>query len=86
MLQKQDNSASNLTLGQKFKFYRKRAGLCQQEVEILSLLASGTVSRIENNIVIPLNPTILAMAKTLGLDKKETADLLGVNMFEKDVV
>ncbi len=69
---------TQLTLGEKIKNFRKRAGLSQMELETAIGAANGSVSRIESGQVNPTKETILQLAKVLKLNEKELSDLLGV--------
>lgn len=37
---------SNLTLGQKIKYFREKAGMSQLQLELEAMLAAGSLSRI----------------------------------------
>lgn len=69
---------NNISIGEKIKNFRKRAGMSQLELEIELGAANGSISRVEAGKVNPTKETILQLAKTLNLSDKELADLLGV--------
>ncbi|MFX1499383.1 MAG: helix-turn-helix domain-containing protein [Promethearchaeota archaeon] len=71
------------TLGAKVAFYRRRLELSQQELEDAAKLASGTVSRVESNLVLPTRGTLFRIANVLRLDKKEVAYLFDINFYNE---
>jgi putative transcriptional regulator len=67
-------------IGKKIKEFRKRAGLSQLELEHKVGLASGTISRIENNGVNPTKETILKIIEVLNLRTYEAASLFNLEV------
>ncbi len=70
---------SELTIGEKIKQFRKRAGMSQLELESLSGASTGSISRIETNQINPTKETILSISKALQLISEETASLFGLD-------
>lgn len=68
----------NITLGEKVKNFRNRAGLSQLDLEISIDAAQGSISRIENGKVNPTKETLLSIAKELKLTAVEIAYLTGI--------
>ena len=64
-------------LGDKIRYFRKRAGLTQGGLELKINLAPGSISRIENNKINPTKETILDIAKALKLNSLELNYLIG---------
>jgi len=71
-------------LGQKIKKYRTRAGLSQLDLENEIDASSGSISRMENDIVNPTKETLGKLAEAMGLSSMETADLLGLTIFSTE--
>lgn len=67
----------NTTLGNKIRFFRKRAGLSQLELETQIDASSGMISRIENGTVNPSKETLLKIADLLNLSEYEKSYLYG---------
>ncbi len=70
----------NSKLGEKIKFFRKRAGLTQFNLELEIGLAQGAISRIESGKVNPTKETIADIAYSLKLDTSEIASLFGIEI------
>lgn len=68
----------SVTLGEKIRHYRKRAGLSQLELEVEIGAATGSISRIEGGVVNPTKETLQAIAAVLKLDNTELSDLFGL--------
>jgi|GEM_PF-2564083 len=73
-----------MTLGQKIRQFRKRAGLSQFELELEIEASQGSLSRIESGRTNPTKETIVDISKTLKLDKKETASLFGIEGYDNN--
>jgi transcriptional regulator with XRE-family HTH domain len=67
-----------LTLGEKIRNFRKRAGMSQLDLEVAIDAATGSISRIESGKVNPTKETILQVGKVLNLKEKELEDLLEI--------
>jgi transcriptional regulator with XRE-family HTH domain len=77
---------SNLTVGQKIKYFRQRAGLSQHEFETLLDASPGSVSRIENDQTNPTKETLKRIATELELSDPEKLDLFElVSLFPTEV-
>lgn len=68
---------SNLSIGQKVKKFRLRAGMSQLDLELSINSSPGSISRVEGDKVNPTKETILAVAEVLKLNYKETDYLIG---------
>lgn len=68
---------TNLSLGQKIRYYRKQADLAQIDLEIRIDAAPGSISRIEHDKVKPKKETLSKIAKVLHLSANEITNLLG---------
>lgn len=66
------------TLGEKIRFFRKRAGLSQMELEIRINASQGSISRIEKDLINPTKETILKIAKIFNLHSTELEDLFNI--------
>jgi transcriptional regulator with XRE-family HTH domain len=64
------------SLGQKIKYFRKRAQLSQFELEIKAGLSSGVISRIEHSQINPTKETLMNLSNILDLNREETIYLL----------
>lgn len=69
---------SNLTFGEKIKYFRKRANISQLVLETEIGAACGSLSRIEHGIVNPTKETLFQIARVLKLNSYETAYLFGI--------
>jgi transcriptional regulator with XRE-family HTH domain len=70
-----------MSLGQKIKHFRERAGLSQLALEMEAGLASpGHLSRIENGKKNPEKETLIDIAYALKLNTFEIASLFGVDL------
>lgn len=69
---------SKLSIGQKVKKFRIRAGVSQMDLELAIGAASGSISRIEVEKVNPTKETLLSIAQVLHLTSTETSYLLGI--------
>lgn len=58
---------NNLTLGEKIRKFRKRAGMSQLDLEVAIGAAAGSISRIENGEVNPTKETLSRIANSLSL-------------------
>jgi transcriptional regulator with XRE-family HTH domain len=76
---------SNLTLGQKIKQFRTRAGMTQLELELAIEASQGSISRVENNQINPTKETLLKIIDTLNLNTREAASLFGLD-FGKELL
>lgn len=65
------------TLGEKVKFFRRRAEIKQLELEVALDMASGALSRIEQDAVNPTKETLIRIAESLKLNQMETSYLVG---------
>ncbi|MBN1617818.1 helix-turn-helix transcriptional regulator [Candidatus Dojkabacteria bacterium] len=74
---------NNSDVGHLIKFYRERKHMTQIRLENLTALGSGTVAKIENGTRRPKRETIVSIAQTLQLNAKETAHLLGINLYAR---
>lgn len=68
------------------KYFRQRAGLSQMELEINANISHGSISRIENVEVEPSIETRFKIAEVLDLTIKETAYLMGINLYDKTII
>lgn len=59
------------SLGQKIRYFRKRAGLSQMELELEIGASNGSLSRIESGETNPMKETLEKISRTLGLTLKE---------------
>lgn len=66
------------SIGQKVRFFRKRAGLSQLKLESEINAANGSISRIENDETNPTKETLLELSKILKLNEKEKDYLIGI--------
>ena len=66
------------TLGEKIRYFRKRIGMTQLDLELGIDAASGSISRIENNEVNPTKETLHKIAKSLNLNPAENSILMGI--------
>lgn len=69
------------TLGEKIKYYRQRANKSQFKLETETGLASGSISRIENDSINPTKETLSKISQVLRLRPSEMAFLLGLHIF-----
>ncbi len=74
-----------ISLGRKIKYFRKRAGLSQLELEAAINASIGSISRIENNLVNPTKETMLEISYALKLHPIETAYLFGIFIYASSV-
>ncbi len=65
------------TLGTRLKYFRKRAGLSQFQLEIDTVSSPGSVSRIESGETNPNKETLTNLADGLKLNPKERSYLFG---------
>lgn len=73
------------TLGERIKFFRLRLELSQMELEIKADISSGTISKVEGNLISPNKETILKIANALKMDSKEIAYLFEVNLYKEEL-
>lgn len=71
-------------LGDKIKYFRKRAGLSQMDLEVQVGLANGSLSRIENNTINPTKETLSRISSKLNLKPSEIAYLLGLEIYSTE--
>jgi transcriptional regulator with XRE-family HTH domain len=62
---------STVSLGEKIKYFRKRAMLSQMKLEIEIGAAAGSISRIEAGEVNPSKETLKKIKEALGLNTRE---------------
>ena len=70
-----------VSIGEKIRFYRERCELTQSQVEFLTELGSGVMSKIEKGNRNPTKETIIKIGSALKLDPEEVAHLLGINVY-----
>ena len=68
----------NLTLGEKIRKFRNRAGLSQLDLECKIGAASGSVSRIESGKINPTKETVQRIIDVLDLSPIEIASLFNI--------
>jgi transcriptional regulator with XRE-family HTH domain len=71
---------NKLTLGEKIRSFRKRAGLSQFELENKIGASAGTLSRIESNEVNPTKETLIRLADSLELNQYDAAELFNIDL------
>jgi transcriptional regulator with XRE-family HTH domain len=69
-----------MTLGQKIRHFRERAGLSQLKLEMEIGASPGHLSRIENGRIEPVKETIVDIAYVLKLNTFEIASLFGIDL------
>ena len=74
-----ENSTDKNTLGAKIRFFRKRAGMSQMDLEMGINGAAGMLSRIESGQVNPSKETVLEVSKALKLNKREIDCMVGAS-------
>lgn len=67
-----------MSLGNRIRFFRKRKGLSQFELETEINASPGVISRIENESINPTKETILKIAECLELNIREVDYLIGI--------
>ena len=65
------------TLGRRIKYFRKRAGLSQMDLELAMNASAGMISRIESGKVNPSKETIRNIAAIFELNSRELDYLAG---------
>lgn len=65
-------------LGERIRFFRKRSGLSQLELEMQSDSASGSISRMETSVINPTKESLKKIAEVLKLNAREISYLIGV--------
>jgi transcriptional regulator with XRE-family HTH domain len=65
------------SIGEKLKYFRKRAGKSQLQLENETDAAPGSISRIENGENNPTKETVQKIAKVLDLNNREVDYLIG---------
>jgi transcriptional regulator with XRE-family HTH domain len=73
-----------VTVGQKIRRFRKRAGLSQLSLELAIEASPGSLSRIESGKVNPTKETIVDIATALELETKEIACLFGIEVYDNN--
>ena len=76
------------SLGKKIRFFRKREGFSQAQLEVEAGLAFGVVSRIESDTINPTKETVLKISRVLNLNNHELDYLLELqesNPSEEDI-
>ena len=68
-----------MSLGQKIKTFRKRAGMSQFDLEVQLGASPGSLSRIENGEVNPTKETIIKIIEVLGLKTFEAGSLFNLD-------
>lgn len=68
----------SLAVGQKLKYFRKRAGLSQLDLGTEAHMAEGSVSRMENGLINPSKETIFKIADLLKLNPRELDYITGI--------
>lgn len=80
--------ALSLGIGKKVKELRKKRGMTLARVGILSGLSVGLLSQVENDGVVPPIPTLLSIARVLGIKIetffKEDEENLRVSIVKRD--
>lgn len=71
---------NNLTLGEKIKSYRKRAGYSQLQLETEIDASQGSISRIESGKVNPTKETLAAIANELRISTEERLSLYNLDL------
>lgn len=66
------------SIGQKLKYFRKRANLSQLELETTIGAAPGSISRIESGSVNPNKETVIKIAQAAGINDKELDYIIGI--------
>ena len=67
-------------IGEKLKYFRKRAKLSQFELEIMLETSMGSISRIESGEVNPNKETIIKISDILKLNMVEVASLFNLDI------
>lgn len=75
---------NSLTLGEKVRYYRERAGISQFDLETEIDAARGSLSRIEKSKVDPQKFTLINIAFALKLRNHEVANLFGIETLSED--
>jgi transcriptional regulator with XRE-family HTH domain len=78
-------SDNTQTLGDKIKFYRKRAGLSQLELETRIEASPGSLSRIENGQINPTKETLIKIIDVLRLDMADSANLFNIPIKDSSI-
>ncbi|MBN1332046.1 helix-turn-helix domain-containing protein [Candidatus Dojkabacteria bacterium] len=66
------------TLGRRIKYFRKRAGMSQMELELAMNASAGMISRIESGKVNPSKESVRKVAEILNMNPNELDYLIGV--------
>jgi transcriptional regulator with XRE-family HTH domain len=75
---KVNNLVSDLSLGEKIRYYRKRMHMSQLILECSCNLCMGSVSRLESNQINPTKETLVKIVRVLKLNNEEILDLFGI--------
>jgi transcriptional regulator with XRE-family HTH domain len=70
------------TIGEKVKYFRSRTGINQMDLELAIEASSGTISRMEQDLVNPTKETLLKISAKLKLSPLEEAYLLGTILIQ----
>lgn len=70
-----------LTIGERIRFFRKRAELSQLDLELEANLAIGSLTKLEANIHEAGHDVMKRIIVALRLNRKESAYLFGINMY-----
>lgn len=72
------------TIGEKVRFFRRRFGISQLDLETAVGMSPGSIAKIESGKTKePRLKTIFCIALVLKLSNPEIAYLLGVNLYEE---
>lgn len=67
-------------IGNKIRYFRRKAGITQFELELRINASYGSISRMENGLTNPTKETLFAIASALDLTPFETAQLFGIDI------
>jgi len=69
-----------MTLGERIRYFRKRRGMSQFELELQIESSHGHISKIEKGEINPTKETIIHIASVLELNTFEIASLFGIDL------
>lgn len=72
-----------ITLGEKIRFFRKRAQVSQLDLELLANIGEGSICRIEKNVINPSKETLIKIATALDLSAIETGYMFDINLYAR---